>query len=653
MTRRVRYEGALRWWERTATEHPMLLRSVHVTQADLRRAFEARMADIERARSRSCPPGLRGTQLVDAAGHRLSVRARPDHRGRPGPLHPEHACATHRVTPETANYVFRVARRPGDGRGPGHDYYAVWELDPDVRRKRALEGEWLSIGYPAGHFEGWEIHGAPIEPDSYDLRHTPDEAYRHAMERTVIRDAEGKHYGLLVVIARDESGPTRYRLMRFREHQFFNRLSARAGKDDDGSPVGRGGGIDLTPAQVDFLRGNPPRTGVELHDGQPFAQWSRLAVPSVDADGRAIARGRLQVRYEVKLDPSVYGGDENFWRLRVVPYWKVEADEPDAEAAFRAHVADARRRFFAREADRPAVAEVDELLHCHGGDVARLLASGELGHVTVDHEDMRTRGQRTVRPRKPLADRDAARLAEIWKLQNPGIVNAIRADIQRRASALVDDAALDEAISRAVEDAIHRYSPGLGEFSRFARRRARAEALRAAQELAREHEAGRLWADAPEASDDGPGAGPVEDAGVAGVAAGRSTKRTRTVFRVGGSQSEADAVLERALPDDAAARQAVRILYPTLDFSVGIRSAGVAAASLAAAGMAELSGMPPLRLLDRLRALVDRVKRHPAYDEYWRRHLAGLEERRRAFVCKTSTEVAVDGAGGGDEEVDS
>ncbi len=396
--------------------------------------------------------------------------------------------------------------------------------------------------------------------------------------------------------------------------------------------------------------------------GEVFASYSRIAVPSVDADGRVIPGRPMQVRYDLKLDPSVYGGEEAFRSLRVLPFRKFTGDEAKVDRHFQRYLDKARRKFFEHVQSRPPSGPVEELLRQHNGDVEQLVASGHLGHENVLQERP---GQklRTFASRKPIGERGIVQLVMHWKAQHPTVVEGIRAHANRTYPVL-DDAVIDDAIERGVGKAIHRFDASRGAtFRAFARRTALGEISEAARQSGAGYGVERFAADddvydprqdpnhpaGPAAADSEPeprskvsqarsraqaGNGADEPPAPRPVAPSRHAPRPSrtterdTLHQPHGSLSEFRQALEQALPGDEKAHAAISALHPTGDFPAG-------------ANLMEAARRTGLSLdeLGKYRPVIERLKSHPAYRRYYDQHLrdvdAAREERMERSLDRT------------------
>jgi hypothetical protein len=542
-----------------------------------------------KSRQRLGPAGLAPRRVTDKNGRRMSVCARitPLHVSS-DPLH--HA----KSSIEGATHVLRVPT------AEGHVYYATHGLPAKTSMGLKLH----SLRHPAQHFLP-ESHGVAIDPQSHADGHSPTEAYFHAVEKQTVRGADGEYYGVILPHAPDANGtPTRYSLVRSQDHQFFGRMAGR--RSPKGQGTNWGGGISLSPVEHAYLQSHPPRQGAESGpDGKIFANWSRLELPAVDADGKPIEGRAPRVRYDIRLGPAAYGA--NYEELRSSPARKIEGEAPVAERRFRQYVSTLRGRLFPREDDRQPAGTLADLLAKHQGNIDALIASGDLGHENA--AGSWSRKQRLIVAKKPLEERDAMRLVTGWMAQRPGVVQSLHQYAQRKFPVLNDAAVIDSAIEGAVLSALHRFDPKRGkEFVRYAWQMARGAIAEAAQHRGATYGAERA------------------SAGLDPKAAPTVRQRDRAAARAayekhGGSQAAFEHVLADALADDPPARRAMAALYPTGDFAHGTPFREVAQHT----GIA----IPDLlRLRDRS---VDGVRRSPGYHRYYHHHLKPLDEERESL----------------------
>ena len=567
--------------------------------------------NLRKSRPRKCPAGLVVRAIIDRLGRKMTVCVKPTPPGILDPLH----TAKHDL--DGATHVLRV---PGE-KGP--EYIA----SHGVPAKTTLGQKLDRILHPLQHFDEDEVHAIPIHPESRGRGHDATAAYHHAVGKVVIRGADGEPFAVTHVTKRDADGnPTVYRVSRLPEYR-RGRIGRRAG-DPDEHVFHRGGGIDVTPAQLEYLMQHPPRTGVGVGPtGEVFGKWARMALPAVDSDGRAVPGRAPRVRYDILLHPSVYGGEAGYQTLKTAPGWNIEEDEPTADARFRDYMDLARRRFFPREADRPAAGEVDELIRRHNGDIGQVIESGDLGHENVARE---SRKQHTVAAKKPIAPRDLTKLVALWRAQHPGLIEAARGEIRRQHPGFNDDAQFDEVVDGAIETAIHRFDPQVNpDFTRYARSIMRGQLRDAAQRRGAEYGALREAAGAPlqpfdadraEVRDEA-GEEPPARAGAARVGAHPQAAPSRKTLRIYdrslGSQAEFDKVLEAALPEEPDKRRVISALYPTGNFVAGAAYKEAAAKT----------GLPQEHFFQYL-PVVQRIKQHPSYQRYRDRYFRQAEEER-------------------------
>ena len=617
----------------------MFLDPILVPLADFTRLYVVQSA-ILKSRQRQCPPGLVREAIVDKLGRRMTVCVRP-------------------APPEHLADPFHTARRKIDGakgilRLPsptGHQYIGVGEM-PD----RTTLGENLGrLQHPLEHF-GTSLHYVPLDPESDPSKHDPEQAYHLAMGKQIVRGSDGEAYGVGQVTGRDAKGkPTGYRLLRLPKYVFFG--TTRAANDPDS--LHRGSGIDLSPAEFEYLRAHPPKNGVAAGaNGEVFATYSRIALPAVDSDGRAVPGRPLQVRYDLKLHPSVYGGEEAFRSLQMLPYRKFKGDEAKTDRHFERYLDKARRKFFEHIQNRPPSGPVEELLRQHNGDVEQLVASGDLGHENV-LRDSRTRKQRTFRPAKPIGERGIAQLVMHWKAQHPTAVDSLKAQAERQYPVL-DEAVLDDAIERGIGNAIHRFDPKRStSFRAFARHTALGEVAEAVRQSGATYGAERLAAhddvfdprsEDDERDDENEPGGDDErdeerqdehnderqdehddkrqddqegdDLEAPGPSRRRQARPSRqaardAAFQPNGSQAEFRQALAQVYPEDPKAQEVISALHPTGDIPAG-------------AHLMEASRLTGLSLdeLGKYRPLVERLKTHPAYRRYYEKHLRDVDEKR-------------------------
>ncbi len=568
-------------------------------------------ANLRKSRMRQCRAGLVIRAIVDRLGRKMTVCVKPTPPGILDPLH------TAKRELGDATHVLKV---PGP-KGP--EYIASHSVPQKTTLGRKLD----RILHPLQHFLDDEVHAIAVHPESRGLGHDPEAAYHHAVGKVVIRGAEGEPYAVVHAQKRDAQGhPTLYRLTKLPEYQ--RRRMGRGKNDPDERTFYRGGGgTDITPAELEYVQRPPPRTGVAVGpSGEVFAKWQRLARPAVDSDGQAIPGRPAKVRYDILLHPSVYGGQEGYETLQSAPGWDITEDEPVADARFRDYMDLARRRFFARETDRPASGAVDELIRQHNGDIGQVIESGDLGHENVVRE---FRKQHLVSGRKPITPRDLTKLVALWRAQHPGLVEAARQEIRRKHAGFNDDALFDEAVDRGIEEAIHRYAPKVGrDFTRYARSLLRNRLRDAVQRGGAEYGALQEAAASPLRSFHDDHEGPDDDGADeprASGSAGRfharpatpSRKTLRIYDRTLGSQAEFGKVLEDVLPEDAETRRVMAALYPTGNFVAG---AAYKEAS-------EKTGLPQERFFQYL-PVVQRIKQHPSYQRYRDLHFRAAEEER-------------------------
>lgn len=597
--------------------------------------------DLDKSRRMACPRGLVPKQIFNKNGDQMSVCVRE-------------------VDPAISSDPFYHASRDITGMRYGvrrldGSVIATWNIPGKTSR-----GKKLAIAHPMFHF-GDDVHAVRLHPESHEPahpdaagpRHNPLEAYHHAVGKLIIRGHDGAPYGVLTPLDADAEGNvTLYNLLRRPEHQYYRR-GANNRTSEPGTPdwEHRGSGIAVTPEQVEFLHRHPPTSGVERGpSGHPFVTWTRIAVPAVDAERRPIPGRPLHVRYEVKLDPSVYG--DQYDALRKPHVRKYEGDEPIIEQRFRRFVEHARRRLFPREADRRPSAEVKALLQAHGGDIAKLIESGDLGHQNVTRQGaggFGDRKQRTVEARKPISERDALVLGARWKAQNPAHIDALRTYARMRFPGTADDAAIDDAIDAGLTHAIHRFDPSLGiPFVRYARQTANGfiqrighdqgqmhgaerfaafgEAAGASAEdllIEREEEQERKQKQRPGRAETPPRQGApsgLRSTPTAATATSRISSKDAAYREDHGSQEEFGRVLEQVFPEDERTRRVMAALYPTGDFGRGgdYRRAR------------ELTGVP-YEELRTFSAPAERVKAHRAYQRYKDHWLRDAEERRAAL----------------------
>lgn len=591
--------------------------------------------DLEKSRRMACPRGLVPRQIFNKNGDQMSVCVRA-------------------VDPALSADPFHHASRDITGMR-----YAVRRLDGSVIATHNIpaktsRGKKVALEHPMFHFRD-DIHAVRIHPESHTPahadatgpRHNPLEAYHHAMTKLVIRGHDGAPYGVLTPLEADAAGTaTLYSLHRMPEYQTFRRGSSQR-TSEPGTPdwEHRGSGIVLTPAQVEYLHQHPPTAGEALGpSGQPFVSWRRIAVPAVDSQHRPIPGRPLHVRYELQLAPSVYG--DQIGELRKPHVRKYQGDEPLVEQRFKGFLEHARKRLFPREADRKPSAELEALLQGHGGDVGKLIESGDLGHENVTRQGSGARKQRTVEPRKPISERDALVLGTRWKGQNAALIDALRTYARVRFPG-ADDAAIDDAIDAGLVHAIHRFDPQMGvPFARYARQIASGFIHRIGHEHGQMHGAER-FAHVGEA-----GGASAEDLliereeeeerarerasgrerqrpprpdlrSVPGPAPAETTPRPRAVTKDTahredvGSQEDFGRVLEQVFPDDDKTRRVMAALYPTGDFGRGAEYKRAR----------ELTGVPYEELLGFSR-VAQKVKDHRAYQRYRDQWLRDTEERR-------------------------
>ena len=613
-------------------EPMMLLPPITVTREQLQRALRD-VLDLLKSRQRACRQGLTARQVTTKRGYKMSVCV----RAAEVPLdHLHHA----RTDISEMTHVIRVPEPGGTG-------YLATHGVPD----RTTLGRKLGFMlHPAQHFEPDDLHAVPIHADSHRLGHSPAEAYHHAVSHQVLRGADGEHYGVINAVEHDAEGrPTRYLVSRSKQNRFFGRVGRPA--DDR---LNRGHGITLSPVELAYVKEHPPRTGT-MHDpgGRVFLYYSRIELPTLDADGKPIPGRPPRVRYDARIDPSRYG--DRYESLKVQPYWKVDSDEPNAEARFRSYVETLRRRLIPREADRQASAPIEELLERHGGDIGRLMASGELGHENAPFQGKGDVKLPMLRPRKPISERDLVHLSSLWQAQHPGVVESIRNRAQKRHPVLNDDALVQTAIDSGIEDAIHRFDPAKGtDFNTYAKQSAFGHLRRTAQArgqgVGAERFAGSADEVAPSAEDQmiareeraeaaREGKRPDDEGGGEDTAepspegvrelARRKAARDAAYREAGGSQAEFGGVVEQALPDDPKARQVITALYPTGDFG--------ASAQYRLASQQTGIPIPELMRYEWARA---KVAGHAAYARYKDRRLKGHDELREEL---SRSQGAVDG----------
>lgn len=590
----------------------MLLDPIWITPAQL----EAALTDVTallKSRQRVCPDGLTSRLIVDRRGRKMTVcvREAPDH---PDPLH--HA----KNTIAGMDHVIRY-----DGPA-GHGYVATHGYPQKTTVGHKLDAH----RHPAQFFED-DLHIVPIHPESHEAGHSPGEAYHHAMQKQIIRGADGEPYGVIAPYRRNPDGTlAEYVLLRSKKNQFNNRMSSRQSSDDRYTTANRGHGIVLRPAELSYLHDHPPRTGVE-HDptGHVFAYWSRIELPALDADGRPIATREPQVRYEVKLDPRLYGGDEALQGMHSRPLWKVVGDASRAESRFRRYLDGERRRLFSHLGNRPAGGKVGDLLAQHGGSVSGLLNSGDLGHHAVPETPAGAQKLQRYQARKPITAQEAVHLGLLWREQHPGVVDSIKHYVRSRFPSLIDDALLDNAIDEGLEAAIHRFDPERGDFNSYARRTITGRLYHAAMErgaaAGAERVAGgprpsQLSSRSQDVRDEFEEASRMHDTPEAATTRPGQDRRDDAAYRkTGGSQSAFARVLEAALPDEPRAREVIAALFPTGDFS------GPAAHFKR---VSEQTGIPVEELM-RYSPARERVRQHRAYQRYRDEHLRELEEQRQ------------------------
>lgn len=617
----------------------MRLPAITVTRAQLRRALRD-LIDLEKSRQRVCPQGLVSRWVITKRGYKMSVCVNPDKEG----AEPLHSAKTEH---EGLPHLMKV----GTPNGP------VFLATHGVPGKSSQGDKLEYIRHPLQYLDDDDVHAVDKDPESEVLGHSNEQAYHHAMRNHILRGAGGEIYGMLQVSRRDPHGePTEWTLYRSKENQFANRLASRRGGDQ---PANRGQGIPLRAAELSYLREHPPTTGpLEGPDGRAFAYYSRLALPVLDADGRPIAGRPPRVRYEVRFDPSIYGGAEAFKKLKMMPGWRKTLDEPKADARFRRFVETAKRRLFAREADRPSSGSVAELLEKHGDSVEALLRSGDLGHLTVPMQAGGKVRVKRVSPRKPLSERDTLFLVSKWKQENPGLVETLKNQARARYPLLNDEAAMDNAIDDGITAAIHGFDPSLkSAFNWYVVHTTRGHLYRAAHARGEEHGAEQLVAGprpgkgarrGPDSSEDDEREEPSHEAGddaseeekdepetdldpdaepATPRARPPSRKKSKAdadkPFQEHGSQVEFGKILEQVLPGDARARTAISALYPTGDLGAGAHYR-----------RAEAETGIPLQDLLGYGAQIARVKRDAAYQRYFDRRLKSADPAREAALSR-------------------
>ncbi len=436
----------------------MFLDPITAPEIDIRKAFSP-TGRIWKSRQRQCPPHLVSLPMVDSLGRHTTYCVKPPP---PEMLHDPFYAAKRDIAGTT-----HLARIPGLAQ---HHVIAIGGAIPD----RTTLGEKITrYRHPLQHL-GDDVHIIEKHPDSDALGHTPPQAYQYAVGKLLVRGQAGEPYGIGEVTARDAQGkPTRYRLHRDRKYTFTGRISAADRKDHP-----RGSGVDLAAAQFEYLQQHPPEVSVETTpSGEVFATHSKMLFPPVDADGHPIAGRPLEARHEIKLHPVVYGGEQAFRALGLTPHRKFEGSEKDAGRAFLTYLEQARRKFFAREADRAPSGSVDELLRQHNGNVDQLVMSGDLGHENVALPPTERRKQHWVGAKKPIGEREIDQLVLHWRAQHPALIDSIKAEVARQHPVLRGDAAIDNAIDAGIANAIHRYDPKRGDFARFARQTAVGQAF--------------------------------------------------------------------------------------------------------------------------------------------------------------------------------
>ncbi len=600
----------------------MFLDPIRVPLADFTRLYVATSA-ILKSRQRQCPPGLVREAIVDKNGRRMTLCIRP--------APPEHLADPFHEARRNIEGAEGVLRVPSP---TGHHYIGVGEMP-----YRTTRGENLArLLHPLEHF-GSSLHYVPLDPEADPEKHDPEQAYHLAMGKQVVRGSDGEAYGVGQVTGRDAKGkPTGYRLLRLPKYVFFG--TTRAANDPES--LHRGSGIDLSPAEFEYLRAHPPKNGVAAGaNGEVFATYSRIALPAVDSDGRAVPGRPLQVRYDLKLHPSVYGGEEAFRSLQMLPYRKIKGDEAKADRHFQRYLDKARRKFFEHIKNRPPSGPVEELLRQHNGDVEQLVASGDLGHENVLRESP-TRKQRTFRPSKPIGERGIAQLVMHWKAQHPTVVDSLKAQAERQYPVL-DEAVLDDAVERGIANAIHRFDPARGTtFRAFARHSALGQVAEAVRQSGATYGAERFAAHDdvfdPRGEDDESGEAdeggeehaeeegeergddfeaPRQNLGRQAPRPSRQAERDAAFRPNQGSQAEFRQALTQAFPDDPKTQEVISALHPTGDIPAG-------------AHVMEASRLTGLSLgeLDKYRPLVARLKDHPAYRRYYDKHLRHIDEKR-------------------------
>lgn len=540
---------------------------------------------FEKSRQRLCPNGLEPRMVIDKNGRRMSVCVRiTPAQVSSDPLH--HA----RTSLHGATHVMRV---PGPD---GVRYYATHGLPA----KTSLGTKLDKLRHPAQHFSD-DVHGIEIDPESHQAGHSPMQAYFHAVSHSILAGADGEPYGVVVPERRDADGrPTRYRLVRRPDHQYFNRVGRR--RESGAAPGGWGGGLALSPAQLAYLKEHPPRQGVESGpDGTVFASWSRLELPALDRDGLPLGGRAPLVRYDVRLEPIVYGN--RYHELGTRPSRKLEGDAPLVERQLHRYMNGLRDRLFPREADRKPAGTLEELVHRHQGNLDALIASGDLGHENAPGSAAHK--QRLVVARKPLDDRDAERLVTAWVAQHPGAAQALH-HYAKRSFALLDAATVDSAIERGVLFALHRFDPRRGvSFLDYARQAARGAIATAAQARGAAYGAERTAA----------GLEPTREPDTSSRDRAAAIAAYR---RNAGSQAAFQQVLAEALPDDPQARRALSALYPTGDMAHGAPFREVS----------EQTGIAIPDLLQLRNRSLERVRSHKTYRRYYDQHLQHEDENR-------------------------
>jgi hypothetical protein len=575
-------------------------------------------ANINKSRIKQCAPGLVVRAIVDRIGRRTTHCVLPSEPGHIDPLHH----AKHFI--EGATHVVRVPS------AEGYEYLATHGVVQKTTQGDKLE----RIAHPVQHFED-DMHAIAIHPDSHALGHTPEQAYHHAVGKLLVRGADGETFGIAHPIKRDTQGhPRVYRVYRDAEYQSKRRMGGR--KAETSAANARGTGIDVNPAQLAYLQSHPPKKVVSMGaNGQVFASSQRIALPAVDSDGQPIPGRPLRVRYDIELDPWVYGA--GYADLATAPGRGFTEDEPKADQRFRSYTDGLRRRLFPREDDRPAAGSIDELIRRHNGDVNQVIESGDLGHRNVAKE---SRKQRTVGMEKPLGRDELQRLVGFWRAQHPALIDGIHQQVKRKVPSFNDSAEFDNAVDDGIESAIHRFDPQVGkDFVRYARSIVRGHVMDAAQRRGAEYGAERDLAHvtlpsfrdegAAEHDDDDEAAPPrkaaLEPAPAANDNASSRPKPTpsqpKPKLRIYdpnlGSQAEFGKVLEQVLPAEAEQRRVIAALYPTGNFIAGARYKEAA----------QKTGLPQEHFFQYL-PVVQRIKAHPEYRRYFERQFKVADEER-------------------------